>query len=193
MDAGIALGQALLQRPHEVGVGARHELVEQLDDGHFAAERVVDAGHLETDDAAANDEQLLRDVGEIERIGRIHHALVVPREAGQLHRLRARRDDRLLEAHELLAILALDLDLVRRDEPASAGDHVDLALLGHAGETTGQLLDDLVLVRAQLVEVDLRLAETDAHVFGVGGLLDHASGMQQRLGRDAADVEADAA
>ena len=68
-----------------------------------------------------------------------------------------------------------------------------LALLGHAGQALGELADHLVLVLAQLVEVDLRLAEVDADIGRVRGFLDHGRRMQQRLGRNAADVEADAA
>ena len=43
----------------------------------FAAERGVDAAELEPDVAAADDEQRLRDVGQIERAGRVHHARIV--------------------------------------------------------------------------------------------------------------------
>ena len=50
-----------------------------------------------------------------------------------------------------------------------------------------------VLPAAQLVEVELRLAEADAVLRQVGRLVDHPRDVQQRLRRDAADVEADAA
>ena len=68
MDTGIALRKALLQWAHQIGIGARHQLIEQFDDGDFATERVVHAGNLEADDAAADDEKSLRDVGQRERI-----------------------------------------------------------------------------------------------------------------------------
>ena len=48
-----------------------------LDDGDAAAERGVDAAQFEADIAAADDEQRLRDVGQVERAGRIHHARIV--------------------------------------------------------------------------------------------------------------------
>ena len=41
---------------------------------------------------------------------------------------------------------------------------VDLAHLRHRAEAAGELADDLVLVRAQLVEVDLGRAEVDAEL-----------------------------
>ena len=45
----------------EVAVGARHQAVEHLDDVDARAERRVDGGHLEADDAAADDQHALRD------------------------------------------------------------------------------------------------------------------------------------
>src|SRR3546814_18819997 len=60
-------------------------------------------------------------------------------------------------------------------------------------QALGQMADDLLLVAAQLVEGDLRLAEIDAVVGRVPRLVDHRRRVQQRLGGNAADVEADAA
>jgi hypothetical protein len=84
-------------------------------------------------------------------------------------------------------------DVMRVDELADALHDFDLAPLGHAGEAAGQLADDLVLVRAQAVEVDARRRETDAAVGHVLRFVHHAGDVQQRFRRDAADVEADAA
>ena len=46
---------------------------------------------------------------------------------------------------------------------------------------------------AQLLEVELRLAERDAVLGHLAGLADDLGDVEQRLGRDAAAVEADAA
>ena len=55
-------------------------------------------------------------------------------------------------------------------------------------------VDRRVLVRQHLLQVELRLADLDAErVEGVAGLVEHLGGVQQRLGRDAADIEAGAA
>jgi hypothetical protein len=51
-----------------------------------------------------------------------------------------------------------DFDVVGVEEAAVAAHDVDLARLGHAGEAAGELADDAVLVRAQLVDVDLGAA-----------------------------------
>ena len=168
-------------------------MVELLDQLMPGAERLVDAGHFQADDAAADDEQLLRHVLQQQRVGRIHHARVFPREPRQLYRLRSRRDDRLLEMDELVAVGCFDFDLVRRNELAGTLHDGDLALLGHAGEAAGELCDDLVLESGELADVDFRRAEIDADLARVRGLVDHLGRMQQRLRRNAADVEADAA
>ena len=68
----------------------------QLDDRHRHAERVVDAGHFQADDAAADHQQPLAVVRQFERAGRIDDARII-RKSGQAHRLGARGDDALLE------------------------------------------------------------------------------------------------
>jgi hypothetical protein len=59
--------------------------------------------------------------------------------------------------------------------------------------TAGHGLDHAVLVGAQLVEIDVRLGEGHADVAHVRRLVHDVRHVQQRLGRDAADVQADAA
>lgn len=119
---------------------------------------------------------------QLQRVGGVHHALVVPWEVGQLHRLRAGGDDAVLKAQQLgLAVVADDFQLVGRDEAGHAGDGAHLALLGHAGQAAGELADHFFLVLAQLVQGDLGLAEVHAEVAGMGHFIDHRGGMQQRL------------
>ena len=78
-------------------------------------------------------------------------------------------------------------------EPTGALDHLDTALFGHGRETAGELGDHLLLAGAHLVEVDLRLAEGDAHRVQRLDLFEDGSGMQQGFGGDTTDVQADAA
>ena len=62
VDRLVAALDALLEHADQVLVGARDQLVEQLDDRDLGAQRVVDRRHLEADDAAADDQQPLRDL-----------------------------------------------------------------------------------------------------------------------------------
>ncbi len=56
-----------------------------------------------------------------------------------------------------------------------------------------EAVDDAVLPGADLVDVDARLLEGDAGLAELVGLGQHLGDVQQRLRRDAADVQADAA
>ena len=124
----------------------------------------------------------------------VDHPRVVVRDERQGHRLGAGGDDRLLEADGLRPPSAPSTSSwfgeVKRPVPC---DDRDLALLGEAGEAAGQLLDHAVLPAAQLVEVDRGLGEAKAVMAHLLRLVDHLGGVQQRLRRDAADVQADAA
>ena len=126
--------------------------------------------------------------GKLERAGGVDD----PRVVGHVRErdgLRADRDDRVLEGD----LGAVDVERVRAGELGGALDDLDVAGLGHAGQAVGELLDGAVLERAHAVEVDLGLAEGDPRAGGLLGVGEHAREVQQRLGGDAADVEADAA
>ena len=100
------------QRRHDIVVGARHDLVHQLDDRHLRAERVIDGRHLQADDAAADDQQPLRHAVQLERSGRIDDARIVVRNERQFHGLRSGRDDRTARSSRssLLPSLGADFD-----------------------------------------------------------------------------------
>jgi hypothetical protein len=83
--------------------------------------------------------------------------------------------------------------MVGTDEMAVAAHGGHLAHLGHGGQAAGELANDLFLVAAQLVDVDHGYAEVHAQVGQVAHLVHHGGHVQQRLGRDAAHVQADAA
>src|SRR5882672_251605 len=107
----------------------------------------------------------------------------------------ARCDDALVESDHLpLALGSGHLDVVRIEELRHALGHLDLALLGEDDQAAGELLDDRVLPATQLVDVHAGLAvsERDAKAAHLLHLVDHPRDVEQRLGRDAPDVEADA-
>ena len=79
------------------------------------------------------------------------------------------------------------------DERRAALDVADLAHLRDLADAARHLVDDLILERAQLVEIDLRRAVGDAPVRRVMRLAHHFGDMQQRLRRNAAAIEAHAA
>ncbi len=81
-DRFVAATDAALEHLDQIGVGAGHQSIEQLDHGHLGAQRVVDGGELEPDDAAADHQQPLRDLAQLERRGRVPHARIVVGDAG---------------------------------------------------------------------------------------------------------------
>ena len=98
---------------HEIAIGAGQQPGRHFDDGDLAAERRVHRAQFQSDVAAADDEQRLRNVRQIERAGRIHHARTVDRRAPGSRRARAGREDRVLERQRLLAAAA-SVDFERR-------------------------------------------------------------------------------
>ena len=68
-----------------------------------------------------------------------------------------------------------------------------LAHLGHGCKATSQLADDLVVVAAQLVDVDVGRAKINAERCHVADFVHYGGDVRQRLGLNAADIQADAA
>src|SRR6185437_15273335 len=87
----------------------------------------------------------------------------------------------------------LDAESVGGSELALPGDDLDLALLGERGQPACQALDDRVLPAADGRKIEGGLAEADPVRAHRSRVVNDLCDMQQRLGGDAADVEADAA
>jgi monoamine oxidase len=78
MDGAVQSGErAAREVLDEIAVRAGQETVGHLDERHLAAERRVDLPQLESDVAAADDQQTLRNVGHLERRRRVHDALAL--------------------------------------------------------------------------------------------------------------------
>ncbi len=185
-------GIELLPYRDQVPVRTEHEAVQHLDHVQPRAEARVHRTHFQADDPAADHQHALGHGLERERAGRIYDARILGQER-QLRRLRAGGDDRALEMDRFRAILCFNLQAICIREASDALNHRDLARLRHPRQPAGELADDLVLEPAQLVEVELRLAEIDAVRRERPCRIGDRRGVQQRLGRNAADVQAHAA
>ena len=209
-DDGLGLQHHVVEAPgvhllpdlDEVAIGAGHQAVEHLDDVDARAERRVHGRHLEADDAAADHEHPLRawtasSSAPVESTTRGSSGMNGSLTACVPAAMIAFSNFTTFFAPDLLLPGAggeLDLEVMRIEEAADAAHDLDLARLGHAGEAAGQLADDLLLPAAQLVEVDLRRAERDAvRRASAFDFVHHGGDVQQRLRRNAADVEAHAA
>src|SRR5690606_20247600 len=189
-DRDAALLERLAQLLGGVGVGGAGDLVEELDDRHLGAERVVDVGELEADGASADHEEALGHlVADGERAGRVDDAALLELEARDAGGARAGGHDERPGG----VLLAGHLDLVGAGEAALALDQGDLVAPEEHLHAVGLLADDLLLPRLDAAQVDLRLAEVDAELLGALRAAQLGAHVQQGLGGDAADVEAHAA
>ena len=91
------------------------------------------------------------------------------------------------------AVRAGDRHGAIRPEAADAFEDRDLLRLHEAGQALDDAIDDLLLAGLRRDEVDDGRAGLDAELGGVGDVALHRGGLEERLGRDAAAVEAGAA
>ena len=183
----VSARDPFLERLDEVAIATWHQTLGELDDADLDTERLVNGRHLEADDAAADNQQAPGQV-ELERAGRIDDSWIVG-QPGQAGGLGTRRDDALRKAHRSCITPFGNAHLVRTGKLARALDHRDLALPGKPGEASGQPIDHAALPLTQAADVDRRLAEADAVRSHLARFFDDTRRMQQRLRRDAADVQ----
>ncbi len=191
--AGAEVDLALAEGPLE-GLGGRlvldrDEPGERLDDGDLGAEAGPHAGELAADDAAAEHDHRRGHAVEAQGVLGGEHPLAVDLEAGQGLGVGAGGE------HDVAARVGrvADGDGARSGEPALALDHGDAARLDQPGEALEEPGDDPVLVGVDAGHVDAVEGGVDAELRGLAGRVGDLGGVQQRLGRDAADVEAGAA
>ena len=144
-------------------VHARQDAIEEFDDFHFGAEPLPDRAELEPDDAAADDDELFRHGGELERaLGRDDDPLV-DFDARQPRDIRAGRDaDRFRVHRPRRAVGRLHLDLAGRRDAATADEGIDLVLLEEESDAGNVGADGIVLVLHHCLEIELRLADAYA-------------------------------
>ena len=82
---------------------------------------------------------------------------------------------------------------MRAGESAHALDDLHPTLAGELSESLREAADHPVLPGVELRQIDPGLAEVDAALGELLGLVDDGSGMEHGLGGDAAHVQADAA
>jgi len=125
----------------------------------------------------------------------VDETLLVDLDAFQSCYVGAGGDDNVLRLQRLdLAVGRLHLDLAGADDAPGTGKGIDLVLLEQKGDALGVAVDAVALEFHHGGKVELRLAEHDAHFWQrVARFLEPLRRLQQRFGRDAADVETGAA
>ena len=126
------------------------------------AESVVHAGHFEADDAAADDQEALRDAVELERAGGIDDARVVRQSRNATGSEPAAMMHCSKPITPRRTALARDLDAVRGRETRRAADHVTLRCFARLARPPVSLPTMLVLPLRERGRVDLGWLELDA-------------------------------
>jgi hypothetical protein len=173
------------------GVGGGKEIRQAFQDGHFGPQALPHAAQLQPDHAGADHAQALRHGLEIQRADVVDDVLAELRER-QFDRVRTGRQDHVGALQfDFAAIVLLHLDDVARLQLAEAVERAHLVRLEQRGDAAGELLHDAVLAGDHRGHVDRRLLEADAVlVEDMAHVPELAAGIQQRLGRDAADAQA---
>ncbi|MCY1362166.1 hypothetical protein D9M69_488690 [compost metagenome] len=191
-DLKTLLGQHLQGFLGDLLVGGREELVQRLDDGHFGTQARPDRAQLEADHAGADHAQLLRHGLEFQGAGGVDDDVLVDRGRRDFHRFGAGSDDHVLGFENLgLAIQAGDFHLLVGQHLAVAFDQGHAIGLEQRTDAAGQVLHDLRLATDHRRHVDGHALGFDAVDFeAFVGLMVLVGAVQQRLGRNAAHVQA---
>uniref|UniRef100_A0A0N4ZZC5 PE-PGRS family protein n=1 Tax=Parastrongyloides trichosuri TaxID=131310 RepID=A0A0N4ZZC5_PARTI len=191
---------AVFLQPLGDGVGQglvveRQDAIGHLDDGDFGAQLAEGDAQLQADIAAADDDELLRDLGQAQGLGGGDH-VAAERQEGQFDRLRPRGQNDVLGGNADIAVVGFHGAGLGVRKLGPALDDLDLGLLQQGGDARVQLLDHAVLPLDRLRQVDGRGRGGDAQGSVAGGLghrLILARCVDDGLGRNAADVQAGAA
>ena len=184
------LAEHALEGLADLAIHARDQVVEIFDDGNLGSEPAPYGSQFETDIAAADDDEPVGDRLELERTGGGHDALFVDGHAGKRDALASRGDDDVLGGVRGSA----DADAARLGQFTVALEPGDAVLLEQELDSLDVGADDVAFallhpgeIQGHAGDVDAVLREVVSHFLEVLG------GLQHRLGRNAADVQARAA
>ena len=177
-------------------VHAGEDLVEELDHRHLGAEPTPHRSELDADVAAADHHHRLRHLGQRQRAGRADDPLLVDVDPRQGRHVGAGGDQDVpgLQHPAVAAVGRRHRDLAGGGDRSRPDQVVDLVFLQQELDPLGEIADDPFLALHHRRQVDLQAGDLDPVV---GELLRRdrvvVRGLQQRLRRNAADVEAGAA
>jgi hypothetical protein len=194
VDLEAALFELLAREPRDLLVLDRQDPLEHLDHRHVRAQVCIEARELDADRARADHQHRTRHL-----LG--HHGFLVRPDVpavGLQARQRAGacaggQDDVLcLDGLGGLAVLR-DRDRLLAVQPAMAVEHLDLVLPEQVLDAAIELARDLARALDHLREVVADVLGLQTEVAGMLHQRVDLRGAQQRLGRNAAPVQADAA
>ena len=195
LDVQAQLLEFLQRDLGDVRVGGTEEVGQGFEHGHFGTQAAPHAAQLQADHAGADHAQALGHFVDVQRAGVVDDVLAVELGERQLDRHRAGGQDHVGGADGLLgAVVAGDLDLVALQQLALAEEAGDLVGLEQLATPPVNCLTILSLRPMKVPRSTFGVLHGDAvHRQVVRDVVELLGRIQQRLGRDAAHVEAGAA
>ena len=160
----------------------------------MGAETGPDGTELKADGAGTDDNHLFRDGLQRDPVVGRDNGFSVELHEWQFDRDGASGDEDVLGLERAVAGGGADEHLAGLHEASEAAHDLDVTFLEQSADAHIELRDDLILIREHRRDIESDLLGTNqAVLLAVQGVLVDFGGMEESLGRDAADVEAGAA
>ncbi len=196
LELHAQLLEIALQNFRRLGIEAdRGDAGQKFDHRNLRAQPAPDGAELQADRARADHEHRLGHFGQRNALVAVDHALAVILQEGKLDRHAAGgQHDVLGLQRPLRAAVVGYLDRVRIDQLAEAAHDLDLVLLHQVADAGRELAHHVEFALHHRAEIDLDILGDDAvRREAFAGEMQVFRRGQERLARDAADVEAGAA
>ena len=192
-DLHALLFELLFRVGGNFGVLDRQDAVHHLHHRRLGAERVVEAGEFDADGAGADDQQLLRHVRRLKRVFVSPDPLSVRLQPRKLARAGAGGEDDGFRLQLLRPLVGLDGDLAGRGDRRLPHHHLHLVLLEKVADAGVELLRHAARAFHHGVDIIADPVGLKPEFLGPVHQVENFGGPQQRLRRDAAPVQANAA
>ena len=197
MELDALAGQHAFERLGDFPIHAAKDFRQVFDDGDLGAEAAPDGAQFQADNAAADNDHGFWYPGKGQRAGGRNNRLLVDIDFDARHagNIGAGGDNDVFSLDRPgFSVFAGDRNLAGLDDPAGTVECGDLVLFHQEGDAIDIGFHHRILVRHHRLEIEFRFQAVDAERRkSVAGFVIHFRGVQQRLGRDAADIEAGAA
>ena len=183
----LAFGQ-----PRHVAVDCRQKAVERFENHDLCTETTPYRAHLQADHASADDAQAAGYFGNFECTDIVQDVLVVDVDFGDRERHRTGGKHHVLCADGVrLAVVRRHFDLAIGEQLAAAIDELDPVGLEKLDQARIELFDYLALAFQHAADVDRDAVGVDAVLLVVVlDMVEMLGRIEQRLGRNAADIQA---
>src|ERR1035441_8745542 len=200
-DFDALLLEALARKSLNLMILDRQDLRQHLDHRHLSAERAVERGKLDADGAGADHQQRLRNAGRRHGLKVSPHQFLVRLQAGQHARPRAGGDDDVFgligagwkRTFRRFAFGGLHHHLAGRVDSGFAPDDRHFILFHEKADAVVEPLGHRARTRDHGFRVVADIVGLQPVVLGVLHVMEYFRRAQQRLGGDAAPVQANAA